>query len=290
MSLTTESHLVGLIGSGITTSLTPLMHEREADEMGIRYLYRPIDLDVIGRPASDVGALLREARDLGYTAFNITFPCKQLVLDYLDELSEDARRLGSVNTVLVCDGRLIGYNTDHSGFAWGLAHGLPDASLDRVIQLGSGGAGAAVAYALLTAGVQTLHISDIDAGKVQSLAATLAALFPDREITAIAPAELSSVLPLADGLVNATPIGMHHHPGIPLDESLVHPGLWVADVVYRPVETPLLKLAAARGCRVLDGGTMAVGQAIDTMELITGVTPDSARIRAHFMELIAEGR
>jgi shikimate dehydrogenase len=288
MSHIGESYLVGLIGSGITHSLTPPMHEREADELGIRYIYRPIDLDVIGRPGSDVGDLLREGRDLGFTAFNITFPCKQIVLEHLDELSTDARSLGSVNTVLIRDGRFIGHNTDHSGFAWGLTHGLSGAPLNRIVQLGAGGAGTAVAYALLAAGAKTLHISDLDQDRVSDFVATLAQIFPGREIVAIAPSDLPEAMLLADGLVNATPIGMHHHPGLPLDESLVSPELWVADVVYRPLETELLRLASDRGCRVLDGGNMAVGQAIDTFELITGVSPDAARIRAHFLDLIAQ--
>lgn len=290
MSVAGESHLLGLIGSGITTSLTPPMHEREADELGIRYVYRPIDLDVIGRPATDVGAILREARDLGFTGFNITFPCKQLVIESLDELSPDAERLGSVNTVLVRDGRLIGHNTDHSGFAWGLRNGLPGARLDRIVQLGSGGAGTAVAYALLSAGARTMHISDLEVGRAEEFAATLRGLFPECEVVAITPAQLPELLPEADGLVNATPVGMHHHPGLPLDESLVHSGLWVADVVYRPIDTELLTLARERGCRVLDGGHMAVGQAIDTLQLVTGLDADAARIRNHFSQLIIEGR
>jgi len=290
MSGTSESHLVGLIGSGITHSLTPPMHEEEADRQGVRYLYRPIDLDVIGRPGSDAGDLLRWGRDLGFTAFNITYPCKQTVIDELDELSDDARRLGAVNTVLVRDGRFVGHNTDHSGFARGLATGLPDADLSTIVQLGTGGAGSAVAYALLAAGAQTLYLSELDAQRAADAASAFAALFPDRTIEAIGPADLPRVMPTATGLVNATPIGMHHHPGMPLDTALLRPELWVADVVYRPVETELLRHASALGCRVLDGGHMAVGQAIDTFELITGIRPDGDRMRSHFLGLIADGR
>lgn len=289
MSLTSESNLVGLIGSGIMHSLTPPMHEREAKEQGLLYLYRPIDLDVIDRPAEDIGELLRSGRDLGFTAFNITYPCKQIVIPHLDELSLDARRLGAVNTILVRGGRLIGHNTDHSGFSWGLVYGLQGANLGRVVQLGSGGAGSAVAYALLGAGAQNLHISDIAAARAAELAEMLRALFPDRYIEAIGPDDLPRVVPEADGLVNTTPIGMHHHPGLPLDESLIRNALWVADVVYRPIDTELLGIAAERGCRVLDGGNMAVGQAVDTFKLITGIAPDAARMRTHFLELIASG-
>jgi shikimate dehydrogenase len=290
MSVIGESHLVGLIGSGITESLTPLMHEKVADELGIRYIYRPIDLTVIGRPASDVGALLREGRDLGYTAFNITHPCKQIVLDHLDELSDDAHRLKAVNTVLISDGRLIGHNTDHSGFRWGLERGLVGGSLEKIVQLGAGGAGTAVSYALLAAGAHSLTISDVDGAKAETLVATMTEIFPERDIAAIPPEALADSLAIASGLVNTTPIGMHLHPGLPLDQSLVDSHLWVADIVYRPLETELLRVAIERGCRVLDGGYMAVGQAVDTLELITGVQPDFSRLRAHFVDLIEQGK
>lgn len=287
MSLPSESYLVGLIGSGITASLTPPLHEREADRQGLRYLYRPVDLDVVGRPGADVGDLLRAGRDLGFNAFNITHPCKQLVIAHLDELSPAARRLDAVNTVLVRDGRLVGDNTDCSGFAWGLRTGLPGAALGTAVQLGAGGAGGAVAYALLDAGVRTLRISDVVADRAAERAQALGALFPDRTVEAIAPDDVTAALRTADGLVNATPIGMHHHPGLPLDADAVHGRLWVADVIYRPVETALLRLAAARGCRVLDGGHMAVGQAVDAFRLITGAEADVAAMRADFLALVA---
>ncbi|MCG2621061.1 shikimate dehydrogenase [Arthrobacter sp. I2-34] len=290
MSTVSESYLVGLIGEGITISLTPPMHEREADRQGIRYLYRPIDLSVINRPGEAVGDLLRQGRDLGYNAFNITHPCKQLVLEHLDEISDDARRLDAVNTVLVQDGKLMGHNTDFSGFGTALAHGLPGAGLGSVVQVGTGGAGSAVAYALLKSGVRTLTLTDLDAGRAAARAAALAVLFPDRQVGSVPAGQLADVLAAADGVVNATPVGMHTHPGLPLDTDLLEPRHWVADVIYRPVETELIKVAAAKGCRVLDGGHMAVGQAVDAFRLITGLAPDPARMRAHFLELLAEGR
>lgn len=289
MSSTAESFLVGLIGSGVTPTLSAGMHETEADHQGLRYIYRPIDLDVIDRPAEAVGELLRNARELGYNAFNITHPCKQLVLEHLDEVSDDARQLGAVNTVLIRDGRFFGFNTDFSGFSSGLAEGLPDVNLDSVVQLGAGGAGSAVAYALLHRGVSTLRISDVDHERAGERVAALRALFPDRTIEAITASDLPAALHSADGLVNATPIGMRLHPGLPLDASLLNARLWVADVVYRPIDTALIIAARAAGCRVLDGGHMAVGQAVDAFELITGLTADAPRMRAHFLTMIAAG-
>ena len=290
MSGTGESFIVGLIGEGIDASLTPPMHEREAAHHGLPYIYRPIDLTRLGRPGSDVGQLLRWGRDLGFNAFNVTHPCKQLVLAELDEVSDDAARLGAVNTVLIRDGRFIGHNTDYSGFRGALAEGLPGAALDSVVQLGAGGAGAAVAYALLAAGTRNLTLLDLDPERSAERSAALAGLFPDRHVTAGTPDDLPPALAAADGLVHATPVGMHSHPGVAVDPALLDPAQWVADVVYRPVDTELIRGARARGCRVLDGGRMAVGQAVDAFALITGIRPDPARMYAHFLELIAQGR
>jgi shikimate dehydrogenase len=287
MSNRAESFLVGLVGDGVMPSLTPHMHEREGDVQGLRYLYRPIDLLELGLPGESVGDLLRGACRLGFNGLNITHPCKQLVLDHLDEVSPDARRLGAVNTVIIRDGRFIGHNTDFSGFAAALGSGLPGAKLGRVVQLGAGGAGSAVAYALLTAGVSALDLVDTDAARCAARAAELAGFFPDCTVTARTTAELPQLMPLADGLVHCTPVGMAAHPGVPLDLSLLEPRHWVADIVYRPIETELVREARARGCDVLDGGRMAVGQAADAFRIFTGLEADPDRMRAHFLELVA---
>lgn len=287
MSNRAESFLVGLVGDGVMPSLTPYMHEREGDVQGLRYLYRPIDLMELGLPGQAVGELLAGARSLGFNGLNITHPCKQLVLDYLDEISPDARRLGAVNTVVIRDGRFFGHNTDFSGFAAALAAGLPGATLDRVVQLGAGGAGSAVAYALLTAGVRELDLVDTDVARGAARAAELAGFFPGRTVTARTTAELPQLMPLADGLVHCTPVGMAAHPGVPLDMSLVESRHWVADIVYRPIETELVRAARAKGCEVLDGGRMAVGQAADAFRIFTGREPDADRMRSHFLDLVA---
>lgn len=287
MSNRTESYLVGLVGDGVMPSLTPPMHEREADVQGLRYLYRPIDLLELGLPGESVGDLLKSARNLGFNGLNITHPCKQLVLQHLDEVSQDALKLGAVNTVVIRDGLFVGHNTDFSGFASALKAGLPDARLERVVQLGAGGAGSAVAYALLTAGVRTLDLVDTDPGRCAARATELAGFFPDSTVTARTTAELPQLMPLADGLVHCTPVGMAAHPGVPLDLGLLEPRHWVADIVYRPIETELVVGARAKGCDVLDGGRMAVGQAADAFRIFTGVDADADRMRSHFLELVA---
>ncbi|KNH22293.1 shikimate dehydrogenase [Arthrobacter sp. ZBG10] len=287
MSSRTESYLVGLVGDGVTPSLTPPMHEHEADLLGLRYLYRPIDLLELGLAGEAVGSLLRSARSLGFNGLNITHPCKQLVLAHLDEISPDARRLGAVNTVVIRDGRFVGHNTDWSGFAAALAAGLPGAALEHVVQLGAGGAGSAVAYALLSGGVRTLDLVDVDPERAAQRAAELAGFFPDSTITGRTTAELPQLMPAADGLVHCTPVGMAAHPGAPLDLELVESRHWVADIVYRPIDTELVRDARAKGCTVLDGGRMAVGQAADAFRIFTGLEPDADRMRSHFLQLVA---
>ncbi|MDH6547541.1 shikimate dehydrogenase [Streptomyces sp. SAI-041] len=280
-----DSFLVGLIGAGIGPSLSPALHEREADRQGLRYLYRRIDIDVLGARPEAVGELVRAARDLGFDGLNITHPCKQLVIGHLDALAPQAEALGAVNTVVFEDGRATGHNTDVTGFAASFARGLPDVPLDRVVQLGAGGAGAAVAHAMLTLGAGRVTVVDALADRAAGLAAALNRHFGEGRAAAAGPDRLAPLLADADGLVHATPTGMAAHPGLPLPAGLLRPALWVAEVVYRPLETELLRTARALGCATLDGGGMAVFQAVDAFRLFTGREPDAARMLADIGEL-----
>ncbi|GAA2674470.1 shikimate dehydrogenase [Nonomuraea recticatena] len=278
------SYLTGLIGSGIGPSLSPPLHEREAAHHGLSYVYRLLDTDVLGQ---DVGELVRTARRFGYDGLNITHPCKQAVIPHLDELSDDARMLGAVNTVVFDGERAIGHNTDWTGFAESFARGLPDAPTRRVVQLGAGGAGAAVAHALLTMGADTLTVVDADPARATALAAELETRFGTGRARPAVQADLPELLAGADGLAHATPTGMARHPGLPLPASLLRPGLWVADIVYRPLETELLRQARALGCRTLDGGGMVVFQAAHAFRLFTGRVPDTERMLTHLTDLVA---
>ncbi|APA88465.1 shikimate dehydrogenase [Paraburkholderia sprentiae WSM5005] len=278
------SFLVGLIGSGISGSLTPAMHEEEGGKLGLHYVYRRIDLDALKLDIAALPELLTAAERMGYNGLNITYPCKQAVIPLLDELSDDARALGAVNTVLFKDGKRIGHNTDWSGFARAFQRGLPDVSLERVVQLGAGGAGAAVAHAALNLGAQSLTLFDVDAARAQSLADELQARFPKAEVSA--GMSLAESLAAAQGLIHATPTGMAKMPGLPLPAELLHRDLWVADIVYFPIRTALLQAAEALGCRTLSGGGMAVYQAVDAMRIFTGLEPDAERVYTHFQSLL----
>jgi shikimate dehydrogenase len=285
--MTSRSLLSGLIGTGITRSLTPPMHEREGARHGVAYVYRVLDLDLLRRAPESVGELVRCAQALGYDGLNITHPCKQLVIPHLDELSPDAAAIGAVNTVVMRDGRTVGHNTDCSGFAHGFTRGLPGAPTGRVTQVGAGGAGAAVAQALLGLGTEQLVVVDHDDGRGADLAAGLGRRFGAARVRAAAVDELAALVAASDGVVNATPVGMADHPGTPFPTSLLCPRHWVADIVYRPLRTQLVQEAEALGCRVLTGAGMAVFQAVDAFTLITGLEPDADAMLAHFGELVA---
>jgi shikimate dehydrogenase len=275
--------LAGLIGAGIQASRTPALHEHEGDAQGLRYLYRLIDLDPLQLDSGALPDLLVAAERMNFTGLNITFPCKQAIIPLLDELSPEARGIGAVNTVVLKDGKRIGHNTDCLGFAEGFRRGLKGVAVERVVQMGAGGAGAAVAHALLSEGVQRLSIFDVDDGRAQSLANNLNQHFGAGR--AVAGHDLPSTLAEADGLVNTTPMGMKKLPGMPVPVELLRAELWVAEIVYFPLETELLRNARALGCRTLDGGNMAVFQAVKAFELFSGVVPDTERMLAHFQSM-----
>jgi shikimate dehydrogenase len=275
--------LAGLIGAGIQASRTPKLHEHEGDAQGMRYLYRLIDLDQLKLDSNALPDLLMAAERMNFTGLNITFPCKQIIIPLLDELSPEARGIGAVNTVVLKDGKRIGHNTDCLGFAEGFRRGLNGVARERVVQMGAGGAGAAVAHALLSEGVQQLSIFDVETSRAQSLADNLNKHFGTGR--ARAGVDLPSVLAQADGLVNTTPMGMAKLPGTPVPVELLRADLWVAEIVYFPLETELLRNARALGCRTLDGGTMAVFQAVKAFELFSGVAPDAQRMLEHFQSM-----
>ncbi|MFI5891734.1 shikimate dehydrogenase [Actinoplanes sp. NPDC051513] len=280
--------LVGLIGADIQTSLSPPLHENEAARLGLHYWYQLIDIAELGLAAGDVGDLVKAAGKLGFRGLNITHPCKQEVVKHLDELSPEAADLDAVNTVVFAGGRAIGHNTDHSGFAESFRRGLPDAPIRSVLQLGAGGAGAAVAHAIVRLGAGHLTIVDADNDRARRLADRLSSR--GASVAAAERDRIPELLAASDGLVNATPVGMEGHPGLPLDPALLRPALWVADIVYRPLETGLLRAARERGCRTLDGGGMVVHQAVEALRLFTGHEPDVDRMLEDFAAHTATAR
>jgi len=279
--------LCGLIGKGIQASLTPAMHMQEGKAQGFPYVYRLVDLSVLGLGVEALPELLTAAQRMGFCGLNITFPCKQAIIPHLDELSEEARALGAVNTVVLKNGTRVGHNTDCSGYGEAFRRHMADARKDRVVQMGAGGAAAAVAFALLSSGVRHLTIFDIEPERAHALAAKMSTHFGAGR--AAAGTDLVEAVKAADGLVNTTPVGMEKLPGMPVPAEVLRPDLWVSEIIYFPLVTELLRRARALGARTLDGGGMAVFQAAAAFRLFTGIEPDSARMLAHFDELRRSG-
>ncbi|WP_449278897.1 shikimate dehydrogenase [Leucobacter sp. GX24907] len=282
----TPSFLVGLVGTGTIQSLSPALHMQEGAAHDFAYVFRPVDLTALQLEVDHLADVLDWSERLGYNAMTVTHPCKQLVIPLLDRVDPVAEALGAVNTVVFTPEGRVGYNTDTTGFETAFRDTMAGVPVGHVIQLGAGGAGVAVADALARLGVARLTIVDIDAGRANDLATELRTR-RGLKVEAAQPADVPSLLAEADGVVHCTPQGMHDHPGTPFDTALLRPDLWVADIVYRPLETELLRAARALGCQTLAGGRMAVHQAAEAFRLITGVEADTGRMLQHFEELAA---
>lgn len=284
----TRALLCGLIGAGIQRSLSPALQEEEARHHGLRLHYQLIDLDAAGAGAEALPGLIAAVRIMGFVGLNITYPCKQSVIPLLDALSDEAQAIGAVNTVVREGERLVGYNTDGSGWSWGFQRALPDADLSCVVLLGAGGAGSACADAVLRLGAQKVVVVDQVATRALALTARLNNHFEGRR--ASTAADVAAALHGASGLIQATPVGMAKMPGMPLPEALLKPSMWVSEIVYVPLETALLKAARRIGCPTADGGHMNVGQGVRGFKLFSGLDADVARMDAHFRKLVASDR
>jgi quinate/shikimate dehydrogenase (NAD+) len=273
----------GLIGRDILASRSPWLHEQEARALGLELKYELFDFKVLGLAEPDLAATLRRLSREGFCGVNVTYPFKAAVMPLLDSIDDGAVLVGAVNTVAMRDGRLVGYNTDMLGFRDSFARGLPGASLSRVLQLGAGGAGAAVASALLSLGAQRIEIADVQRERAKALAERLRLRFKEADVVSVDVKAVDTTS--FSGVVNATPIGMASHPGSPLDSSQLRPDMWVVDVIYFPLETELLRQARDVGCRVLNGSGMVIGQAALAFEIMTGRVASQQRMAQSFHQM-----
>jgi shikimate dehydrogenase len=254
-----RTYLVGLVGAGIQHSSSPSMHMDEGQSLGLQINYELLDFDLMPEGPARLAAVLDQAEQRGFTGLNVTYPSKQAVIPLLHELSPEARALHSVNTVLFRGGRRIGHNTDWWGFAESFRREMADVNPRRVVLVGAGSAGA--------------------------LAERMSSLFEDRKVRVCN--DVGAALAAADGLVHATPTGMQKYPGIPVPAECLRPPLWVAEIVYVPLLTELLRTARQHGCRTLDGDGMAIFQGAMAFTLFFGVNPDVARMQRRFHSKLA---
>ncbi|MGX9350988.1 shikimate dehydrogenase [Shimia sp. W99] len=278
----------GLVGHGIAGSLTPLLHEAEGRALGLNYRYLRIDTALAehaGRPLRDLISMLE---DQGFCGVNVTHPYKGEAAALADESSPIVADLGAANTVVFKDGKRVAHNTDYVGFRSALQEATGLGAIRSMLLLGAGGAGSAVALALLDQGCDHLTICDPAPGAAERLAHRLRGLRPARRVDAVTGlAQLDAQL--LDGAVNATPLGMEGHPGMAMDPAILAARTWVGDIVYFPLETELLKRARARRLNTLHGGRMAVFQAVSAFHLLTGHRADADRMSAQFQNLVSAG-
>ena len=271
--------LTGLIGAPIAHSASPAMHERAAEALGLRGHYQLIE--VAGADAAGLRMMLEGVRRLGFAGVNVTYPYKEAVVPLLDELAPGAAAMGAANTVVAKDGRLIGHNTDTTGFARAVAPLLAPSG-NAVAVIGTGGVGKAIAFALASLKVSGLRIFDSETARAEKLASLLA-----RHGGATVAKSVEDALDGATGLVNGTPVGMLPNRGMPVPATLLHEKMWVADAVYSPLITPLLAAAQAKGARIMTGRELAIYQAADAFELFTGLAPSTEVMGEAFDEVMA---
>jgi shikimate dehydrogenase len=278
--------LVGLIGRNILRSLSPALQEDAFAAADLRGFYHLMDLDVLtDRDLPDLIAAIRAA---GFAGVNVTYPCKEAVLPLLDGISAEARQIGAVNTITIGrDGRTLGHNTDRIGFRRSFEDTLGRAAIaDKDAALvGAGGAGRAVAFALIDLGAARVLVHDQDGARAAALVADLVRHCGSGRGRLIEDPQVE--LPTACGIVNATPVGMLGFPGNPIAPDAVRDHHFVADVIYTPLETELIKLARAKGARVLGGSGMVIHQAVAAFRLFTGLDADVDRMRRVFARAAA---
>jgi len=263
---------LGLIGKGIGRSSAPRLHKLAGQLCGFSVRYRLFDLAETDLTFSQQ---LAQCRSLGLVAVNVTHPFKEYAASIYPVPDRAMQRVGSVNTLSFH--KQQAFNTDYSGFIRAFQQNLLDVPLNRVLQVGAGGVGRAVAFALgrLYAGVH-IDLVDSDLNKAQTLASQLAAAGIACEAH---PPEMLSALPPSDGVINCTPLGMAQYPGSAVPLALLDKQTWAFDAVYTPLETTFLQAARAAGLVILSGYELFFYQGVDAFKHFTGYDVDETALR-----------
>ena len=273
--LTGKAKLAAVLGDPVGHSRSPRLHGYWLAKNNIDGAYVPLHVH-----EGHLGSALSSLAELGFAGCNLTIPHKEAALGLMDSVDEAAQVIGAVNTVIFTDGRMLGRNTDAEGFVEGLRASLAiqgktlDTYLAHAVVLGAGGAARAVIYALLKAGVQEITLLNRSRHRADALVKDFTAIAGVTPMHVLPWDALETVLPRASLLVNATSLGMHNQP--PLDVAMhalpIH--CLVTDIVYTPLETPLLAAARAHGCTVVDGLHMLIHQARAGFAAWFGVWPE----------------
>jgi shikimate dehydrogenase len=260
-----KTAIYGIFGHPVEHTFSPGMHNSAFKKLGMDACYVPFAV-----PPGSLEDAVRAVVPLGLRGLNITVPHKELVLAFLDELSEEARLIGAVNTIEIRKGRMIGHNTDGRGFLRSLReHGDLDPKGKKFLFIGSGGAARAVSFSLALAGAAAIVFRDLDARKASLLANDIREKTGVPAIT-IGQETLPEYADDADCLINASPLGLRRMDPLPIPGDLIKKKHLVCDLVYNPPETALLKIAKKRGAKRLSGLGMLLYQGVIAFEIWTG--------------------
>jgi shikimate dehydrogenase len=266
MTLSGKAKLAGVMGWPVSHSRSPRLHGYWLQSLGIDGAYVPLAVS-----PDNLADAIKALPKLGFRGVNLTVPHKEAVIELLDAVEPQAKRIGAVNTVVVReDGSLYGKNTDAFGFYENLRQGAPhwQPGQGPALVLGAGGAARAVVAALIEAGVPDIRLANRNLDRARQLAADLGG-----PITPIAWDQRSDALAGAALLVNTTTLGMEGQPPLEIDLGALPTDAVVNDIVYVPLETDLLARARARGNAVVDGLGMLLWQAVPGFEAWFGATP-----------------
>ena len=281
-NITGRTRVLAILGYPVEHSLSPAMQNSEFERLGLDYVYIPAPV-----APENLETSIRGLVAAGVAGFNITIPHKQAVLPLLDEVSDDARQVGAVNTIKVVDGKLQGYNTDIDGWVRDIQEEI---LLERssVCIVGAGGAARAVAVGALKAGASRLFLCGRNRDTVEELHRFLQEKMPDASISSMAldDADCRKELSGCDIVVNTTPVGMDSTPGMPFSAEWLNENQYVYDAIYVPAETELLRQARMKGCAVKNGLGMLAYQGAVAFEIWTGETPDVERMKSTLRRLL----
>ncbi len=257
--------IYGIFGYPITHTFSPGMHNAAFKKIGMDACYVPF-----GVKPELLGDAVRAARAMGIRGLNITVPHKEKVIPFLDDLTQEARLIGAVNTIEVKDERLIGHNTDGRGFLRSLqVDGHLRAKGKRFLCIGSGGAARAVGFSLALAGAAAIRFRDIDQRKSGALAGDIRVKTGTDSIS-IGEESLSDAIEEADCIINATPLGLKRSDPLPIPKNQLRRRHFGFDLVYNPSMTPFLKAAKSAGAIHLPGLGMLLYQGVIAFEIWTG--------------------
>jgi shikimate dehydrogenase len=269
-----RTRLAGVVGWPLDHTLSPAMHNAAYESMGLNWTYLPLSV-------ADETSLVRfvsAAKVLPFVGFNVTMPYKRTMVNLCDEVAAMAELAGAVNTVHVVDGRLIGYNTDGRGLLESLeaeAGFSPEGK--SVALIGSGGAAGAALVGMILGRAASVCVVNRTLDKAAQLVRRVSARARNIEISAVMmDADAEPHVAAADLIVNCTPLGMKSEDPLPVQASWLKQGQIVADMVYRPAETPLLAAARQHGATAVGGLGMLVGQGAIALEIWESLTQQAA--------------